>query len=140
MASPGYIASCCLGNKSVFINSDIPSSHALLQERAVSGVGLTFGILSIVGLFVVLYPWRCMRKQSLQRVSQHLQGPNLSHVVHCIIAAGINGNIGKLVCCTVSLAMYEEAVSTEGITTPAGTQSQPCDSLYHCSWYHWEYR
>ena len=81
-----------------------------------------------------------MRQQSLQRVSQHLQGPNLSHVVHCIIAAGIIGNIGKLVYCTVSLAMYEEAVSTEGITTPAGTQSQLCDSLYHCSWYHWEYR
>ena len=106
MASPGYIASCCLGNKSVFINSDIPSSHALLQERAVSGVGLTFGILSIVGLFVVLYPWRCMRKQSLQRVSQHLQGPNLSHVVHCIIAAGIIGNIGKFLLVKFELIIY----------------------------------
>ena len=96
MASAGFIASCCLGNKSIFIDRDLLSYHTLLQEKAVSGVSLTFAILSTVGLFVVLYPWRCFRKQSSQRVSQHLQGPNLIYVVYCIITAALIGNIGKL--------------------------------------------
>lgn len=97
MASPGFIATCCVGNQSILIDNVIPPDHSLLQEKAVSGVALTFGILSTVGLFVVLFPWRCYRKQSPQRLSQHLQGPNLIHVVYCIITAGILGNIGLIV-------------------------------------------
>ena len=97
MASPGFIASCCVGNQSVLIDNVIPPNHSLLQEKAVSGVGLTIGILSTLGLFIVLYPWRCHQKQKPQRLSQHLQGPNLIHIVYCIIAAGIMGNIGNFV-------------------------------------------
>ena len=96
MASPGFIAACCLGNQSIFIDKDIPPNHVLLQEKAVSGVSLTFAVLSILGLFIVLYPWRCARKQSPHRLSQHLQGPNLNHVVYCIIAAAVIGNIGNI--------------------------------------------
>lgn len=97
MASPGFIASCCVGNQSVLIDNVIPPNHSLLQEKAVSGVGLTIGVLSTLGLFIVLYPWRCHQKQKPQRLSQHLQGPNLIHIVYCIIAAGIMGNIGIIV-------------------------------------------
>lgn len=96
MASPGFIATCCVGNQSILIDNVIPPDHSLLQEKAVSGVGLTFGILSTVGLFVILYPWRCYQKRSSQR-SQQLQGPNVNHVVYCIITAGITGNLGIIV-------------------------------------------
>lgn len=97
MASPGFIAACCLGNRSIFIDPGLPHHHHLLQEEAVSSVSLTFGALSTVGLFVVLYPWRCARQRSPRRLAQHLQGPNLIHVVYCIITAALLGNIGIII-------------------------------------------
>ena len=69
-----------------------------------------------------------MRKQSLQRVSQHLQGPNLSHVVHCIIAAGIVGNIGKFIC-LFELILYVRRV-LESNSRSRGCKIEP--NWRHC--------
>ena len=95
MASPLYMSACCLGNQSVINNSDFLLSDSLFEEKVVSIISLIFAILSLCGIFALLYPQRNVRTVAIATHNRLFQGQGLYHVTKCLIVAGVLADLGK---------------------------------------------
>ncbi|XP_053376255.1 G-protein coupled receptor 143-like [Mercenaria mercenaria] len=106
MASASFVSSCCLGNQSIIINSDIPPNHALLEETVVSIISLIVSIASFLGTFALVLPWRSRQVTTSSRQTNFAQGTGVNHVTKCLITAGSLANIGLIVRSSVWLGKY----------------------------------
>lgn len=106
MASASFVASCCLGNKSIIINNEIPQQHILLEEKAVSAMSLAFAAASLLGMAVLVLSWQPKHNgvSTSQNIISQISGVN--HASMCLIVAGMLANIGENLFSLISFLLY----------------------------------